>query len=106
MESLKILFLQGSRAGHRLEQVVHELSSALTGLDAGTETVTSLKRPAAGGWLGNFHAISPCWTMGALSTAESAGLHRAMRSGRGLPGIQGAILWSARRRSGQTGTAP
>lgn len=91
MKSIKILFLQGGWTGHRPEEIVHKFSTALTGLGARTETVTGLECLADADWLRAFDVISPCWTMGALSPEQSAGLSGAVRAGTGLAGVHGGM---------------
>lgn len=87
----KILLLAGGWEGHQPEQFVQILADALRPHGVDTEIVDSLDPLADADRLKTFAAISPCWTMGSLSDAQSRGLQEAVTSGVGLCGIHGGM---------------
>ena len=87
----KLLFISGGWDGHKPGQFVQILSNALSAQGLVCEAVESLDVLADAGHLRTFDVISPCWTMGELSPAQSKGLQEAVRQGTGLGGIHGGM---------------
>jgi uncharacterized protein len=88
---VRTLFLQGGWDGHKPAEVVGCFASTLQREGVAVEIATDLDGLADPEWLGTFDLISPCWTMGRLSPAQSAGLCAAVRAGTGLAGIHGGM---------------
>jgi type 1 glutamine amidotransferase len=88
---MKALFLQGGWPGHQPEVIVSRFTAALQKHGATCEVVTDLACLADLEWLRSFDVISPCWTMGQISSEQSAGLQEAVRLGTGLAGVHGGM---------------
>jgi type 1 glutamine amidotransferase len=70
----RALFICGGWAGHKPEQIVHLFSTALAAKGFTPVIETSLDILVDPARLQDFAVIFPCWTMGALTKEQSAGL--------------------------------
>ncbi len=87
----RALFLCGGWAGHKPEQIVHLFSTALAAKGFTPVIETSLDILADPARMQDFAVIFPCWTMGALTKEQSAGLRAAVHAGVGLAGVHGGM---------------
>lgn len=87
----RALFICGGWAGHKPEQIVQLFSTVLADKNFTTVIETSLDMLAEPARLQDFAVIFPCWTMGALTKEQSAGLRAAVHAGVGLAGIHGGM---------------
>lgn len=87
----RILFVAGGWEGHKPLEIVGLFGAELSARGCECLTETSLDIFTDTERLKTFDAIFPCWTMGALTKEQSAGLLAAVRSGVGLAGIHGGM---------------
>ena len=85
------LIFQGGWAGHAPAAFADLLASRLRehGIESRIEPTLACLEDA--GSLRKLALIVPCWTMGAISRAQSDGLQAAVKSGVGLGGIHGGM---------------
>jgi len=87
----RALFLAGGWDGHQPEQMASLLASELGKHGFQTEIETSLEILDDANSLNSYDLISPCWTMGSLTAAQSDNLQQAVRSGTALAGVHGGM---------------
>ncbi len=87
----KALFIAGGWDGHQPEKIVQLFADELRSANFTADIETSLDVLADPERLKAYDVISPCWTMGALSKEQSAGLLAAVRGGIALAGIHGGM---------------
>ena len=88
---VKALIFYGGWAGHHPAEVAGRFATPLRREAVDVEMATELDGLADSDWLRSFDVISPCWTMGCLTTEQSKGLCAAVRAGTGLAGIHGGM---------------
>src|SRR5690606_10263937 len=81
----------GGWEGHFPEKIVQLFVGELAAHGVAAEVERTLEPLADVGRLRGYDLIFPCWTMGALSKDQSAGLCAAVRGGVGLGGIHGGM---------------
>ena len=87
----KALFIAGGWDGHQPEKIVQLFADELRSANFTADIETSLDVLADPERLKAYDVISPCWTMGALSKEQSAGLLAAVHGGIALAGIHGGM---------------
>jgi type 1 glutamine amidotransferase len=87
----KAFIFWGGWDGHHPQQVAERIDGALREVGFDVQISDSLDLLSDVETLKAFDLVVPCWTMGALSGEQSAGLQTAIRSGVGLGGIHGGM---------------
>lgn len=87
----KALFVAGGWNGHAPEKIVRLFAGELNAHGVVSDIETTLDVFADAERLRGYDLIFPCWTMGALTKEQSAGLRDAVRGGVGLGGIHGGM---------------
>ena len=87
----RALFIAGGWDGHQPEQMASLLASELGKHGFQTEISNSLEILDDANSLNSYDLISPCWTMGSLTAAQSDNLQQAVRSGIALAGVHGGM---------------
>jgi type 1 glutamine amidotransferase len=87
----KALFIAGGWDGHKPDQIVQILSEELKSFGFVSEIATTLDVFSEKERLATFDLISPCWTMGSLTSEQAQNLIAAVRGGVGLAGIHGGM---------------
>lgn len=83
------LFVAGGWDGHKPLEIADRLARKLETFGILSEIETSLEVLADTQKLRKYSLISPCWTMGKLTAAQSSGLQTAIREGCGFAGVHG-----------------
>ena len=91
MNPKRALFLAGGWPGHVPQDVVQLFATELRTLGFETRIEETLDHLAEVEELKTYDVIFPCWTMGAITPAQSKGLCEAVRSGVGLAGVHGGM---------------
>ncbi|MFH1498755.1 MAG: ThuA domain-containing protein [Verrucomicrobiota bacterium] len=87
----KALFIAGGWSGHAPDKIARLFADELGAHGVVSDIATTLDVFADAERLRGYDLISPCWSMGALSKAQSAGLCSAVHGGVGLGGIHGGM---------------
>lgn len=87
----KILWLCGGWDGHQPEKIVKIFADEMGQLGAENEISMTLDSLNDEAHLKTFSLIVPCWTMGALTEAQSKNLLKTIHSGVALGGIHGGM---------------
>ncbi len=85
------LIFHGGWEGHQPARIAEILASDLKAAGFVVTLDDTLDILADAAALPQFDLIVPCWTMGRLDEAQSAGLAAAVRAGSGLAGVHGGM---------------
>lgn len=88
---MNALIIQGGWVGHEPATVAQFFADALQAEGYEVDIADSLDVLEDAAALKAYDLISPCWTMGQLSPAQSKNLSAAVRSGCGLGGFHGGM---------------
>lgn len=88
---MKALIIQGGWEGHEPATVAQFFAEALRAEGYEVDVTDSLAALDDAQSLATYDLISPCWTMGKLTSEQSANLSKAIQAGTGLGGYHGGM---------------